>query len=201
VHFFDRFFGADFTDEHIKEYHRFFPRPPDRVSGEWTPCYMYFRWVPALLAEAAPESKILVMLRDPVERYRSGLTYHLNRNAPEHALVATDALSRGLYHQQLSGLLQHVPRERLLVLQSEQCIRSPHQELRRTYEFLGLDADFVPTELSRVVYPTRGDKVPLSDHVRGQLAELYQEDTTRLFSSFPELDPGLWPNIVPHGAS
>lgn len=197
VHFFDRFFGSDFSDEHVGEYQQFFPRPPEGISGEWTPCYMYFRWIPALLARAAPGGKVLVMLRDPVERYRSGLTYHLNRNAPAHALVAADALHRGFYQDQLSRLLQHIPRERLLVLQSEQCIRNPHQELRRTYEFLGLDADFVPPGLTRVVHPTRGDKVPMTEGVRGQLAELYQDDTTRLLASFPELDPALWPNMAP----
>ena len=196
VHFFDRFYGTDFSEEDIGQYHRFFPRPPGGISGEWTPCYMYFQWIPALLARAAPECKALVMLRDPVERYRSGLTYQLNRNAPAHALVAADALHRGFYHDQLSRLLRHVPRERLLVLQSEQCIRDPHRELRRTYQFLGLDADFVPPGLTRVMHPTRGEKVPMTDGVRGQLAELYHDDTAQLYAAFPELEPSLWPNMA-----
>ncbi len=196
VHFFDRFFGADFSDEHLHQYHQFFPRPPGGVSGEWTPCYMYFPWVPPLLAHAAPESKILVMLRDPVERYRSGFTYQLNRDAPAHALVAADALSRGLYHAQLSRVLQHVARDRLLVLQFEECVRNPSQALRRTYEFLGLDADFVPPGLGQVRHQARGEKIPMTDGVRAQLATLYQHDTTQLLEVFPELDAGLWPNMA-----
>lgn len=192
VHFFDRFFTTDFFDEHVEEYHRFFPRASSCVSGEWTPCYMYFPWIPALLARAAPQTKIVMLLRDPVERYRSGLTYHLNGNAPVHGLVATDAISRGFYFDQISRLLQHFPQERLLVLQYEQCVRSSQQELRRTYRFLGLDPDFVPPKLTRVVYATRGEKAPLTDQFRGQLATLYQEDTMRLFEAFPELDRGLW---------
>jgi hypothetical protein len=199
VHFFDRFFATDFSDEHVEEYHRFFPRASNCVSGEWTPCYMHFPWVPALLARAAPDAKLAVLLRDPVERYCSGFTYHLNRNAPVHGLVAADALSRGFYFDQLSRLLQHFPRERLLVLQYEQCVRSPRQELRRTYEFLDLDPSFVVPEPNRVVNATRGDKAPLTDRFREQLALLYQQDTVRLFEAFPELDRNLWPSMAPAG--
>ena len=60
---------ADF----VERYHRNFPRPAGGVTGEWTPRYMYDHWSLRLLRRAAPEARILVILRDPIERYRSAL--------------------------------------------------------------------------------------------------------------------------------
>ena len=60
---------------------------------------MYDAWVPPLLAKAAPDAKILTILRDPVDRYISGLAFNLSRGAPVHPLVASDAFARGLYGQ------------------------------------------------------------------------------------------------------
>ena len=51
--------------------------------------YMHDYWSVPLLAEAAPDTKVLAILRDPVERYRSGaarmvrLAEELERLSPD----------------------------------------------------------------------------------------------------------------------
>ena len=45
------------------------------LTGEWTPGYMIDFWTPGLIARAAPQARILVLLRDPIDRFRSGLTH------------------------------------------------------------------------------------------------------------------------------
>ena len=96
------------------------------VAGEWTPGYMIDFWTPELIARAAPEARVLVLLRDPLERFRSGLTH--TDDASRAALTHRDAagaFQRGLYAQQLRRLFDAFPRERVLVQQYEACRTDP----------------------------------------------------------------------------
>ena len=78
-HFFDRFCAEELTDADIAEYHARFPRRPGELAGEWTPRYMHDFWTPRLIARAAPDAKLLIMFRDPIERFRSGVPHRLSR--------------------------------------------------------------------------------------------------------------------------
>jgi len=196
LHFFGRYWRTEFTPEDVAEYARFFPRPPGGISGEWTPRYLVDFWVLDLLKQAAPDAKLLVLLRDPVERFRSGVTHEKAQGA-RHPMVAVEALVRGYYADQLDQLRAHFPAEQILVLQYERCRRDPLPQLRRTYEFLGLDnVRFVPPNLGDEVNPSRAPKVNLPDQVRRQLVDCYQDDVRRLADHVPDLDLSLWPSFT-----
>jgi len=196
LHYFDRFWATPFTDADAATYHRFFPRPLGLKTGECTPEYMYHSWTPACLARAAPRARLLALLRDPIERYRSGVTWDLRRGAPRHTLVPADAVRRGFYHEQLRRLLAHFDREQLLVLQFERCVADPTSELERTYRFMGLEpAGYRPDVLDDPANVTRVDKVALPDAFRAELVDVFGEDVRRLASDFSEIDLTLWPNF------
>jgi hypothetical protein len=148
LHFFDRFHTGGFAAADIAAYHSYFPSD-GRKTGEWTPLYASAPWVPPLLHAAAPAARLLVLLRDPVERYLSGLELAIQvaakREGPLSRYAPLDAFSRGFYHAALRRLLAHFDRSQLLVLQYERCTIEPAAQLRRTYAFLGLeDLDFTP---------------------------------------------------------
>src|SRR5208282_5309941 len=90
------------------------------VIGEWTPDYLSYPWVAPLLAEVAPEAKILVLVRDPVERFRSGLTFRLQMGAPRDSATVSDAVRQGFYARHLRRFQEHFPGDQILVLQYEQ---------------------------------------------------------------------------------
>jgi hypothetical protein len=197
LHYFDRFFGAPFGPEDVEEYHRQFPRPPGTIAGEWTPGYLSDFWMPPLLRRAAPDARLLVILRDPVERYRSGLTHTagLSRD-PLRRADAIGGFVRGLYARQLEGLWRHFPREQVLVLQYERCQKDTAAELGRTLSFLGLDPTAVPVvDLERRVNETVIPKVEIPADVGAALTEEYRADVARLCDLVPELDLSLWPNF------
>jgi len=108
LHYFDRFYAGGFTGADAAAYHRYFPRPAERHTGEWTPLYMSAPWIPPLLARAAPQARLLALLRDPVERFVSGLALNgkvaARRGAPLSRYAPLEAFSRGFYHRQLAGL-------------------------------------------------------------------------------------------------
>jgi hypothetical protein len=194
-HFLSRFGTAAFGPDEIRAYHGWFPRRPGTLAGEWTPDYLYFPWVAPLLALAAPETRLLVMLRDPVERFRSGLAHQLRLRASPTGATVAEAVHRGYYHAALERWCRSFAAERVLVLQYERCARDPAGELARSYRFLGLDDGFQPPDLHRPVSPTTDGKIDLDDDARHRLVDTYTPDVMGLLARFPELDVSLWPNF------
>src|SRR5690242_18385540 len=78
LHFFDSMETLDPRDCPVDAYHAHFAGEP-LLAGEFTPRYMFDPWVPALLRVAAPEARLIMILRDPVDRYRSGIAHVRSR--------------------------------------------------------------------------------------------------------------------------
>jgi hypothetical protein len=199
LHYFYRFYAGGCTLAELARYHEYFPRGAGHKTGEWTPVYSSAPWIPRLLAAAAPDARLLVLLRDPVERYLSGLQVDITvaerRGAPLSRYAPLEQFVRGLYHAQLAGLLRHFERSQVLVLQYERCTLEPRSELRRTFEFLGLeDTEFAP-ELD--AHPTHQPEKPeLDADTRSAYVQSYRDDVLSLIESFPEIDVRLWPNFA-----
>jgi hypothetical protein len=195
VHFFDDRWQGQLTDEDVGRYHRLFARPRGHLSGEWTPGYMLDAWTPRLLRVAAPEARLLVLLRDPVERFRSGRTLAENRLTVGSTAraAANAAFNRGIYADQLLRLWAAFPREQVLVLQYEQCVADPTAQLARTFAFIGLAPD-IPgdVDLSQRVNGSRGPKVVLDAWQEDQLVRRYAPENERLADLLPDLDLSLW---------
>jgi hypothetical protein len=196
-HFFDRFCGREMADSAIERYHDLFPRRRGQIAGEWTPRYMRDLWAPPLLKRAAPKAKLLVLLRDPVERYRSGVLHMLTRrqkHAPE--ALAADAIERGCYASQLERLRVFFADEQILVLQYEKCRAEPLEQYRRTLRFLGVAEDHRPAEMTRRRGTTmEARKEPLWPDLKRALQQALERDVAHLHDLVPDLDLSLWPNF------
>lgn len=198
LHYFNRFWTGEVPPDFAEHYHSLFPRPPGMISGEWTPRYMYDYWSLPLLAEAAPDARVLVILRDPVERYRSGaarmvrLAEELDR--PLRLVEIADAMWRSFYFEQLSRLFELYSREQVLVLQFERCLDDPQGQMHSTCRFLELEPfEELPRQLLRE-RPAR-EKPSLPERMREELVARLSDDVGRLTRLCPEIELSLWPNF------
>ena len=197
-HFFDKFGARQMKEADAAAYHALFPRKAGQLAGEWTPRYMRDFWTPPLLRRVAPDAKLLVLFRDPVERYRSGIPHRLGRHPGRRMeALAVDAADRGRYAEQLQRLRAHFPEDQILVLQYEQCRADAPGQYRRTLQFLGVRDDHRPEDFDR----TRGTstapvKEPLLPHVVEALQSTLRHDVARLKEMVPDLDLGLWPHFA-----
>jgi hypothetical protein len=206
LHYFDHFWDRWPSDEQFERYQRYFPRPEGSLAGEKTPGYLYQPWVAPMLAHVAPEARLIVLMRDPVERYVSGLGL-LQRSGALKGEVGTgdlgsreqrvvEAMERGRYAAQLEWWLRHYPREQMLLLQYERCVADPQGQLSRTFDFLGLpDEPASETELARTRKKSDGH-APLAAELRSLLADYYAADVLRLGELMPDLDISLWRNVA-----
>jgi hypothetical protein len=198
LHYFNRFWDGEVPPDFAQTYASLFPRPPGTISGEWTPRYMHDYWSLPLLREAAPDARVLVILRDPVERYRSGAARMVRlaeeAGRPLRMIEITDALWRSFYHEQLKRLFELYRRDQVLVLQFERCRTDPAGQMEATCRFLGLEPfGELPSQLVRDRSPR--DKPPLADRLRDELVARLSDDVRKLIDLCPEIDPSLWPNF------
>jgi hypothetical protein len=158
------------ADADVAQYHRHFPRRPGQLAGEFSNRYSYDVWSVPLLARAAPDAKLLMILRDPVDIYERSLGYRQgkklrlwNWRRRDETIYMTEEVHRGRFGAQLQALTRFYDRERILILQFEKLLRDPVDEYRRTCRFLGVEDDFVPRALRRE--PRRDTSQPV-EHTR-----------------------------------
>lgn len=206
LHYFDHFWDRWPTPGQIERYHNYFPRPPGSLAGEKTPGYLYQPWVAPMLAEAAPDTRLVAVLRDPIERYASGLGLLQRAGAIKGEIGAgeigmrehriTEAIERGRYATQLEWYLARFRREQLLLLQYEACVADPQTQLTRTFEFLGLPDHAASADGIKRTRKQSGTRPAVPAAVRAMLASYYAGDIERLLRLMPELDLELWPGVA-----
>ncbi len=195
LHYFDWYLDAEVNNDFVSRYHALFPKPEGTITGEWTPRYMSDTWAMRMLHEAAPDTKLLVMLRDPVERYRSAAArerWLAGGQMKTRLSVLADAAWRGFYYEQLKHVYELYPREQVLVLQFEQAVADPVSHMERTCEFLGIDP--LPEQPKRLTThkKPKHPKKEMPDWFRADLASRYREDSERLLELAPDFDLSLW---------
>jgi hypothetical protein len=96
----------------------------------------------------ARDAKLLMIVSDPIERYRRRLT-RWQRKGHDYDPVRhmNDMTNRGHYAAQLKRLYEYFPPDQVLVLQHEKCRTDPLTEYARTLRFLGVRDDYVPRRL------------------------------------------------------
>jgi hypothetical protein len=167
--FFEPFCAQPMTDADVATYHAQFPRKPGQIVGEFSNRYSYDVWTLPLIARAAPDAKLLMILRDPVGIYERSLGYRRGKRLRWHKrryrhdpIYMAEEVHRGRFGTQLTAMDSYFDLDQLLILQLEQLLRDPIGEYGRTLRFLGVSDDFVPRPLRR---PTRDDDSPV-EHAR-----------------------------------
>ena len=147
LHYFDR---PDRFDKGAEWYRRCFPPPRWKngrrsITGEKTPYYLFHPHVPQRMAEVIPRARLIVMLRNPVDRAYSHYQHDLSlkRKHPgtfEEVIERRDSsyLPRGIYVDQLLRWYEYFSKEQMLVLKSEDFFGRTTETLRQVEDFLGL---------------------------------------------------------------
>lgn len=139
--------------------------PAEALKGESTPFYLYSRDAQRRITALVPDARLIVVLRDPVERAHSNWAHlwsagldpcgdFLDACAKEEQRVAAGwadfwrYTGLGMYGEQLRHLYTVFPRERVLVFRYGDLLTDPVPALDRVCAFLGVRTGLL-TELPR----------------------------------------------------
>ena len=177
----------------------------DLVGAEATPYYLYHPAVPRRVAETIPDVKLVVLLRNPVNRayshyqkmrrmgfewlsFEKALAVEDKRLSGAEELLIADPryrnqhhrrhsyFARGIYVDQLARWHAYFPRNQFLVLMAEDFFTRPAEIYAQTLDFLGLAQH--PWADRRAGTPPAYE--PLDPALRASLEQRYLEPNARL---------------------
>uniref|UniRef100_A0ABI7WCZ4 Sulfotransferase n=1 Tax=Felis catus TaxID=9685 RepID=A0ABI7WCZ4_FELCA len=133
-------------------YRSLMPRTLDgQITLEKTPSYFVTREAPGRIHGMSPDTKLIVVVRNPVTRAISDYAQTLSKTpglpsfralAFRHGLGPVDtawsAVRIGLYAQHLTNWLRLFPLSRFLFVSGERLVSDPAGEVGRVQDFLGL---------------------------------------------------------------
>ncbi|KAF4106356.1 heparan sulfate glucosamine 3-O-sulfotransferase 3B1b [Onychostoma macrolepis] len=147
-HFFDRNY-----DNGLDWYRDLMPKTLEgQITMEKTPSYFVTREAPARIYAMSRNTKLIVVVRDPVTRAISDYTQTLSKKPDiptfesltfknrTTGLIDTSwsAIQIGIYAKHLDNWLQFFPMSQILFVSGERLISDPAGELGRVQDFLGL---------------------------------------------------------------
>ncbi|MDQ7904989.1 sulfotransferase [Phytohabitans sp. ZYX-F-186] len=183
------------------------PAAPGLVCFEASPLYLFHPQAPSRAAATLPDGRYVALLRDPVERawshylhtrsyghepldFAAALAAEQERSATPDGWRRYSYAARGRYAEQLERWFRQVPRDRMLVLRSEDLYADPAAVYAQVLAFLGL-APFTPPEFA--VHTRRVDRDGPPPEVARELRAHFAPHNDRL------ADLLGWPRTWPSG--
>jgi hypothetical protein len=209
-----KFFLSDaLFDRGLAYYHdHFFPGKPGAwLRGEKGASYIESEKVAQRISQWFPDTRIIFILRDPIERAISNYWFSVNNGleqAPleeafrheeerwqqyDHAQVSASPyayLRRGRYVDFIQVYERYFRPEQLLVTLYEQLVGNA-AAIGALYAALGVSADFTPPSLHRVVNESEKLDATLSLELEASLVTYYAESNARLAARYA-LDLSCW---------
>jgi hypothetical protein len=174
-------------------------------TGEADPAYILDPYALSAIHHLVPQVKLVLLLRDPVERAWSHYRHSLRLGVePLHFTAALDAeenrieaqwsrMMRGqayyglqIYHyaykhtghydEQLDALFNVFDKRQVLIMKSEDLFAAPVKTVASVVRFLGLS----PFTLGDVKTYNKGNRHPLSPDLQSQLATYFEPHNRRL---------------------
>lgn len=148
------------------------------LKGEFSTSYLYDENSAARIKKHFPKAKIILSLRNPVNRafsqYRNAIKAgEISKDTSTEEAIEKDKsiIEQGLYYGQIKRYLDIFGKERILVLIYEDSKKNPAEFIKSIYKFLNIDENFVPSMLHRSVNTARTPRHVVVDRYMTRIAE------------------------------
>lgn len=178
-----------------------------KITGEATPYYLFHPMVPQRMYNVLPNAKLIILLRNPVDRAFSHYKHEVRRGNEslsfEEALKKEEVrldgelkkirenkeyqsinhqshsyLSRGIYINQIKRWFNFFSGNQILILKSEDLFNNPSETYKRVLGFLGLRKFDLP-DFKNFNYDPK--KESMNPDTRKRLIEFFKPHNRRLY--------------------
>jgi hypothetical protein len=165
-----KFFSARYDYGHAWYERHFAADGGAKRRGEFSTSYFYSQEAPARVHRYNPDMRLLLSLRDPVDRLVSHhrheiRTGRLGVDVPLEAGLASNPsyIEQSMYFTQLTRWLEHFPLASFHILIFEELFHDPARALRDLYGFVGVSQSFVPKSMHEKINEGRVPRSRLVD--------------------------------------
>jgi hypothetical protein len=203
LHYFSHFSYKTMDQSDIGIYRAAFICQEGKITGEFTPSYYWYPFALKHLHDAVPEAKIIMVMRNPIDRMMS----HLNQivsvrsrmlglegdslNVYRFTSIIPEIISASFYGGPLDQIFEYFDKDKVLVLQYEKLVEDIEGQVKNIYKFLALE-EYQPSNVVEVVNSQPyivGQR--LSEDERRNLA-LYFIDDVAAVAKRRLIDMNLW---------
>ncbi|PIN79592.1 hypothetical protein COV16_03420 [Candidatus Woesearchaeota archaeon CG10_big_fil_rev_8_21_14_0_10_34_8] len=177
---------------HLEEYStQFNSIKNEKAIGEVSPIYLFHPKAAEQIKNILPKVKIIVILRNPIDRAFSGYSMHVRRgtekrsfakatqgNAHNASYIRGFYLEKGLYYRQLKRYYSLFPEKQIKIFLFEDLCDNPLKFMEEMYQFLEVDPMFTPNVTKWYNAAPMKTKIP-SSH-RKRLVEYFRTDIKQL---------------------
>ena len=194
------FESPDYENSDISDLEAIFDGRSESCVGIKRPNYLGKAEVPSRILEHLPDAKLIVVLRNPIDRAISAYFHNVNYgfipplnveegigkliSNPSFAdsyKRAPEIIEFGYYYEQLIRFSDFMENNQLLILLHEDIIAKPLESIQGVYRYLGVDSDYIPDSLDsrpqKVLYNLQRLKFM---RYRNRFMYSYNNDRTRL---------------------
>jgi len=148
----------------VEWYEKFFKdHSGQKAIGEVTPTYLCCPEVPARIYKHFPRMRLIVSLRNPVERAYSSYIGYVLSGIVRRGVNILDAskklvfdnqssiVDHGFYFEHISRFLKYFSKEQMCILLFDDLLDNPRLFIKTVYDFLMVDSSFIPSYIDKKV--------------------------------------------------
>lgn len=150
-------YGNEWYQSHFKD-----KRGSLMVKGELSTVYLFSEESAKEIYNFNPEIKLIVMLRNPIERTYSHYLQDIKMGEISKETSFESAISGnprmlewGHYKKHLEGYEKYFSEEQLLIILFDDITKNPKGLIQKVYTFLDIDQYFTPQSLAKKINPSR----------------------------------------------
>jgi hypothetical protein len=153
-------------------------------KGEYSTAYLDALKAPERIASIIPETKLIVLIRDPVERCISGYKNAISAGDISKSVSFEEALrkypgiiEKSFYGRHLDRYLEYFAEEQIFIGQFEMISSNPRRLLENVFEFLAVDTDFEPSLLHERINSSGPTAIPGVEGLLNELAKPFRQNS------------------------
>lgn len=194
------FESPDYENSTISDLENLFNGCENKLLGIKRPSYLAKPEVPTRIKKHIPNAKLIVILRNPIERAVSAYYHNMNysfipvediEKGMEELLNghyensfkrAKEIIDFGFYYQQLTRYLKYFDRKQLMICFHEDIVENKVGQIQKIYDFLAVESSYLPKAIDSKPQAVIYNKPRLRLlSMRNRFVYEYNRDRTRLF--------------------
>ncbi len=190
----ETFFFNQYYDRGLAWYENFFAGCNGAAIGEVSNNYFFSEAAAARIAQHIPQVKLIVMLRNPLDRAISAYLFRRRHGLSEGNFQDTikarpKIITNNFFDVFLDIYLKYFRREQILVAFHDDIKTDPQALLRQVYDFIGVDSGFRPAMAGEKVFAAREPRNAAISRVMRSLALWLRERNLHKVLTWAKLNP------------